>query len=156
MNLAAFVSPYLKEFSRSLSTALLVFASSPRCPDCVVTCQPLACPDCICREGVREAAHSQATSWWSYIVVALLSFQSGIFVHYLWSRYFTVIGSAVPKSRVPSVASIDSRPASESSLLKIVEDKVDVISTVSNDSDLHAAARSQVALLRKSRNGGSR
>ena len=158
MNLGAFVTPYLKEVTRTLSTAILVSVSVPRCPDCVVTCRPVPCSDCICREGVRELAPLAPltpSSLWSYFVVALVSFQCGIIVHYLWCQYFTVVGITVPKPRLPLVDFIDSRPTSPI-LLKIAEDKTDGTSTVSTDSDLHIAARSQVALFRKSRNGSAR
>ena len=159
MNIAAFLAPYVKEVTRSLSTAILVFASSPRCPNCVVTCQPTLCPDCICREGVRETVVTQEytnDSWWPFIFVALLSFQSGFLVHCWWAKYFTVIGSIVPPRKV-AFPPLDSRTASsESSGLKILADKTDVNSSRSTDSELQVAARNQAALLKISRNGNSR
>ena len=156
MNIAAFVTPYVKEVTRSLSTAILVFASTPRCPNCVVTCQPTLCPDCICREGVRESAPTAAVSWWPYICVALLSFQSGILVHCLWAKCFTVTGSVLPPQQV-ALTSRDSRsPSSQSSGLEFIADRTDISSSLSTESDFQVAARNQAALLKKNRNGISR
>jgi len=164
MNVAA-LAPYAKELVRSISTAIVIFAGAPKCPDCLVSCAPAArCPDCIC-QGSHRAPPEVPSCLASYVCCVVVGFLVGVLAHWQWCKAFTVIGSRTVAH--PAVQFKLTQPRSSSPTLtdspitdlpRISEDSVEVSSTASstNDSEFQSAARAQVALLRKSKNGGSR
>jgi len=164
MNLAA-LTPYVKELVRSVSTAIIIAAGSPKCPDCLVTCAPPArCPDCVCQGGHRIIEQPGTVVGFTHLICLLLGFLLGGLAHWQWCKAHTVVGSRAPLratlgvSQFPRAASPILAELPSPDLPRINEDLAEVSSTASSttDSDFQNTARAQVALIRKAKNGGSR
>ena len=82
------------ELSRSVSTALVLWAGKTTCPS--LTCGEVPrCPDCICAEGRRlTVPPGQQCSWTFAFVYIFLGFVVGVlgaeFVVYCWSTTVTL------------------------------------------------------------------
>ena len=85
------------ELSKSLSTALVLWAGTPRCPDCSVQCgTPQVCPDCncVCKEGSRQVPLDceNCPYPWVGLVCLLVGVVLGAFLQQWVTLRSTVVG----------------------------------------------------------------
>ena len=105
------------ELTRSVSTALILWGGSPRCPDLVCAEVP-RCGDCICQEGKRQAPLDSRCAGFSFSQLLLgifFGFIAGLLLQQWLTARSTVVGTkpAIVGSVVETAKAI--RPAVESS-----------------------------------------
>ena len=94
----------IAEFSKGLSTGLLLWFGQPACPACnpVVHCaEALRIPDCVCDSRVSHSINPKEKDWGALIIVGLLCLCIGYLLGRLHSAP-TIVGSPqVPSSLLP-------------------------------------------------------
>ena len=92
----ALLRSFAADLGKAVSTAVVIWTGTPRCPDCILTCgEPPRIPDCICSEGNRQRSpdcvgcqHASVAA-----VCLLLGVLSGALLHWLWIRGNAVVGT---------------------------------------------------------------
>ena len=140
----ALLKSFAVDLGKAVSTAVVIWSGTPKCPDCILTCaDPPRIPDCICAEGIRQKPVECNSCEYSTLALVCLFFgvAVGAGLHALWIQRSTVVGTVTTPLQLNSVPYSTEIPESAEDIdLTLVE-------------DIRALARAQISQVRRARDG---